>query len=123
MKHLWLDEYMNLKMLPNHETLLAFSKRHNLSPLARKELGAMFDTCLEPEGGDDVKIMPRPDAVEFSELSSIGAMITRMRKEKKLSRAEVADRIGVTISIYTQYELGHTLPSEETLTNIKKCLK
>jgi len=122
MRHLWLDDYMNLKMLPSHETLLAFSKRHGLSPLARKELGALFDTCLEPEGGDDAKIMPRPDAVKFSELSSTGATITRMRKEKKLSRAEVADRLGINLSIYTQYELGHALPSEEMLAKIEKCL-
>lgn len=122
MKHLWLDDYLNLKMLPNHETLLAFSKRHSLSPLARKELGALFDTCLEPEGGDDVKIMPRPDAVKFSELSSTGAVITRMRKEKKLSRAEVADRVEINLSTYTQYELGHALPSEKMLAKIEKCL-
>ncbi len=56
------------------------------------------------------------------DLKEIGANIRRARKAKKLTQAQLAERIGVTPSAVTQYERGDIRPEIEKVKAIAEAL-
>lgn len=48
-------------------------------------------------------------------MSSFSERLKQLRKEKKVTQSEIAEKIGVAKSTYSQYENGHREPNFETL--------
>lgn len=48
--------------------------------------------------------------------------IKELRKKNKMTQKEVADKIGVSISVISRYESGDIIPSKERLEEIAKAL-
>lgn len=48
-------------------------------------------------------------------MSSFSERLKQLRKEKKVTQSEIAKKIGVAKSTYSQYENGHREPNFETL--------
>ena len=53
----------------------------------------------------------------------IGKRVAKIRKERELKQAELAELIDVTIETVSRLECGTTIPSLKTLENISNALK
>lgn len=53
----------------------------------------------------------------------LGTRIASLRKNKKMTQENIAKRIGIPRSTYSNYEAGNREPDNETLKKIAKCLE
>ncbi|HEU5114514.1 MAG TPA: helix-turn-helix domain-containing protein, partial [Candidatus Paceibacterota bacterium] len=56
-------------------------------------------------------------------LSSIGAMIARLREDRRMTQAELGEKVGTTQSVIARIEKGEQNLSTETLSKLSEALK
>ncbi len=57
------------------------------------------------------------------EFFTFGERLGVYRRRKKLSKKELAEMVGVSVSTITNYENGKTFPDYETIENLARTLK
>jgi transcriptional regulator with XRE-family HTH domain len=73
---------------------------------------------------DSTNASEPPFADAFSErlAAGLGRRARLARRARRMTRAEVADRLGVTTEFYARIERGHALPSVTTLARLMDAL-